>query len=194
MARTRSTARTFGTAVRTLAVATITLGIVYPAAVWAVGQTALPQLANGSLISNADGTVIGSALLGQSFTDAQGMPLAEYFQSRPSAVAYDAGGSSGTNLGPENPDLVAAIAQRLAAGASTPDALTSSGSGLDPHISVENAISQAARVASARAIPTADVLALVESHTQARDAGFLGEPTVNVLQLNLALDALTTNE
>lgn len=194
MASTRTTSRTFGTAVRALALATVGLGIIYPTAVWAVGQVALPAQANGSLIQNADGDVVGSALLGQPFTDEDGMPLVEYFQPRPSAVGYDAGNSSGSNLGPENPDLIAAITEQLAAGASEPDALTSSSSGLDPHISVENATSQATAVAKARGLATTDVLALVESHTQPRDLGYLGEPTVNVLQLNLALDALSKNE
>lgn len=190
MASIRTTSRTFGTAVRALALATVALGVVYPATVWVVGQVALPAQANGSLVRNGEGQVVGSALIAQAFSDSNGMPLAEYFQPRPSAVGHDGAGSSGTNLGPENPDLVKHIAERLATGTSAPDALTSSASGLDPHISAENAREQAPGVAKARAISTAEVLSIVESHTQPRDVGFLGEPTVNVLQLNLALDEL----
>ncbi len=144
---------------------------------------------------------MGSALIGQSFTDADGNPLPEWFQPRPSAAGdgYDAGASSGSNLGPENEDLIAAIEERKAqiaefngvAVAEIPaDAVTASASGLDPHISPEYARLQVARVAEARGLPESEVRDLVESRIQARDLGYLGEPTVNVLQLNLALDEL----
>jgi len=149
-------------------------------------------------VRTADGDIVGSALIGQSFTDAAGDPLPEWFQPRPSAAGdgYDAGASSGSNLGPENPDLIAAIEDRKAqvagfdgvAESDVPvDAVTASGSGLDPHISPEYALQQVARVAAARGLDEADVRALVESRIQPRDLGYLGEPTVNVLELNLAL-------
>jgi K+-transporting ATPase ATPase C chain len=171
------------------------LGIGYPLAVTAVGQLALPAQANGSLIT-VDGDVVGSSLIGQSFTDAEGVALPEWFQSRPSAAGdgYDGGASSGSNYGPENDDLIAAIGDRQAAiedldGTSgiPADAVTASASGLDPHISPEYALLQVARVAEARGIPEAEVRELVESRIQGRDLGYLGEPTVNVLELNIAL-------
>ena len=144
---------------------------------------------------------MGSALIGQSFTDADGNPLPEWFQPRPSAAGdgYDAGASSGSNLGPENEDLIAAIEERKAQVAEfngvpeadvPADAVTASASGLDPHISPEYALLQVARVAEARGLPESEVRDLVESRIQARDLGYLGEPTVNVLQLNLALAEL----
>lgn len=190
MANSRNTARTFGTAIRTLLIATVVLGVGYPAVLLGVGQLALPAQANGSIIHNAAGEPVGSALLAQPFIDDEGNPLPEYFQSRPSAVDHDPANSSGTNLGPENPDLLTAIQERIDAGKTAPDALTSSSSGLDPHISVENAMSQATEVSEARGVSETEVKELVESMTQARDIGYLGEPTVNVLQLNLALDEL----
>jgi K+-transporting ATPase ATPase C chain len=198
MTSTRQTVRSHWVALRALLVFTAVLGIGYTAVVTGIGQLALPAQANGSLERDASGEVVGSALVGQAFTDAEGAPLPEWFQSRPSAAGdgYDAGASSGSNLGPENTDLIAAIEERKArvAGlddvneADVPvDALTASGSGLDPHISPEYALLQVPRVAAERDLDESEVRALVETHVQGRDAGFLGEPTVNVLQLNLAL-------
>lgn len=181
-------------------VLTVALGVVYPLAITAVSQLTLPWQANGSPVTTGESTV-GSALIGQTFTTPKGQPLAEWFQPRPSAAGdgYDAAASSGSNWGPENPDLIAAIASRNAAIAAsdgvTPasipvDALTASSSGLDPHISVENALMQVERVAAARGVSAASVRTLVESKIQGRDLGFLGDPTVNVLQLNVALSEM----
>lgn len=168
----------------------------YPLAVWAGGQALFPDQANGSLVVERDGTVRGSMLLAQNFSSAK------YFQPRPSAAGtgYDATASSGTNLGPTSQKLAdnieAAVtayrsANKLAPGAAVPaDAVTASGSGLDPHISVANAQLQAARVARVRALAVGQVQALVAANTRGRDWGVFGEPTVNVLQLNLALDRL----
>ena len=166
----------------------------YPLAVWAGAQAFFADRANGSLIRDKDGTVHGSTLLAQSFA------ADKYFQPRPSAAGtgYDATSSSGTNLGPTsqklNDSIKAAVAayrtiNGLAADASVPaDAVTSSGSGLDPHISPANARLQAARVARARGLALAQVQSLIASATRERDWGVFGEPTVNVLRLNLALD------
>lgn len=201
MSTTRSTVRTAGVAVRAMLVFTLVLGIGYTALVTAIGQLALPWQANGSLVTDAEGTPVGSALIGQSFTDADGAALPEYFQSRPSAAGdgYDGGASSGSNWGPENTDLIEAIRQRQAAIAELEgvevseipaDAVTASGSGLDPHISPSYALLQVPRVAAERGIPESDVRDLVASMIQSRDLGYLGEPRVNVLELNLALDRL----
>lgn len=200
MTSTRQTARTHWVALRGMLVLTVVLGLAYPLAVTAIGQIALPAQANGSLVRNG-GDVVGSAFIGQSFTDAAGEPLPEWFQSRPSAAGdgYDGGASSGSNLGPENDDLIAAIEERKARvveldGVEEPDvpadAVTASASGLDPHISPEYALLQVDRVADARGLDEAEVRALVEDHIQAPDLGFLGEPTVNVLRLNLELAEL----
>ena len=197
MATTRTTLRTHWVALRALLVLTAVLGLAYPTVVTAIGQIALPAQAGGSLIRDGD-EVVGSALVGQSFTDAAGEPLPEWFQSRPSAAGdgYDGGASGGSNLGPENEELIAAIEERKANvveldGVAEPDvpadAVTASASGLDPHISPEYALLQVGRVADARGLDEADVRALVEDHIQAPDLGFLGSPTVNVLLLNLAL-------
>jgi K+-transporting ATPase ATPase C chain len=183
--------------IRTALIAFLTLsvltGIVYPLVVTGVAQLVFPGRADGSLVER-DGTVVGSRLIGQAF---EGQ---EYFHPRPSAAGdgYDAMASSASNLGPSNPDLLASVRERardyrrengLPAGAAVPiDAVTSSGSGLDPHISLENARLQAARVAAARGLPRARVLELIEQHTDGRSFGFLGAPGVNVLELNLALD------
>ncbi|MBN9606000.1 MAG: potassium-transporting ATPase subunit KdpC [Actinomycetales bacterium] len=194
----RGAPRVFGTALRVLVLATLVTGLLYPLLLLGVGQLLLPAQAHGSLV-RVDGEVVGSALIGQSWTDAAGDPLRPWFQPRPSAAGYDGGASSGSNLGPENPDLVAAIAQRRAAIAAfegvdpaqvPPDALTASASGLDPQISPEYARLQAARVADARGLPRSQVLELVQEHVRGRDLGYLGEPTVNVLELNAALAAL----
>lgn len=188
---------TLRTTALSLLIFTVLLGVVYPAVITGVAQVASPATANGSLVT-ADGRVVGSALIGQSFTDSEGLALPEWFQSRPSAAGdgYAGDASSGSNLGPENPDLIAAIAERRAAVAaleSVPasavptDAITASGSGLDPHISPAYALLQVPRVAAARGLLEEDVRALVESMIQSRDLGYLGEPTVNVLALNIAL-------
>jgi K+-transporting ATPase ATPase C chain len=185
----------------TVALIVLTCGV-YPVAVWAVGQVAFRDQANGALIK-ADGNVVGSRLIGQSFSDKGGNPLPNYFQPRPSAAGkgYDPTASGGSNLGPSNPKLLDAVAQRvvayrqfngLAADALVPvDAVTASGSGLDPDISVANAMAQAWRVAQARHLDRSRVVALVKSHTDGRAWGVLGEKTVNVLDLNLALDRLS---
>ncbi|HEV2310515.1 MAG TPA: K(+)-transporting ATPase subunit C [Acidimicrobiia bacterium] len=187
---------------------TVLTGLAYPLLVTGIAQTGFAGKANGSLVKQG-GTVVGSRLLGQSFTDARGRPLPQYFQSRPSAatgvtgktqVGYDPTLSSGSNLGPTNPNLLSLVAQRvrayrsfngLAPDQTVPvDAVTASGSGLDPDISVLNARLQAPRVARHRHLPLGTVLGLVDSHRSGRTLGFLGEPTVNVLSLNVALDSL----
>jgi len=196
----RTTVRTIGVAVRAMLVFTLTLGVGYTLVVTGIAQLALPWQANGSPVHDAAGDTAGSALIGQSFTDPEGSALAEYFQSRPSAAGdgYDAGASSGSNLGPENADLIAAVEARRAAVAELEgiapsdvpaDAVTASGSGLDPHISPAYALLQVPRIAAARGISESDVRSLVEAHIQQRDLGYLGEPRVNVVELNLALDA-----
>lgn len=195
MSSTRTTLRTTGVAVRAMLVLTLLLGVGYTLLVTGIGQLLLPWQANGSALPDDK----GSALIGQSFTDADGEALAEYFQSRPSAAGdgYDGAGSSGSNLGPENADLVSAIEERKAAIAEREgvdpsevpaDAVTASGSGLDPHISVAYALLQVPRVADARGVPEQEVRDLVESRIQGRDLGFLGEERINVAELNLALD------
>ena len=168
-------------------------GGIYPVVVWAVGQGMFPDKANGSLV-RFNGKVIGSALIGQGFA------RPAYFHPRPSAAGngYDAVHSGGTNLGPTSKKLIGDVKQRVAAyraenglspDAPVPaDAVTSSASGLDPHITVRNASLQAARVAKARGIGEKEVLAKVEAHTEGRSLGLLGEPRVNVLTLNLSLD------
>ena len=166
---------------------------IYPAVVWAVGQGLFSDKANGSLVK-VDGKVAGSSLLAQGFT------APKYFHPRPSAAGqgYDAVHSGGTNLGPTSKKLIEDVKQRVAgyrAENGLPpdervpaDAVTSSASGLDPHISVRNASLQAARVAKARGIGEQEVLAKVGEHTEGRSLGLLGEPRVNVLTLNLSLD------
>jgi len=199
MSTARASLRTSGVAVRALLLFTLVLGLGYPLLVAAAGL-ALPAQAAGSLLRHADGEVIGSALIGQSFTDADGAALPQYFQSRPSAAGdgYDGGASSGSNLGPNNADLVAAIEERRTAIADREgvdvadvpaDAVTASGSGLDPHISPAYAELQVARVAAERGLSEAEVRNLVAEHTAGRDLGFLGEPRVNVVELNAGLDA-----
>ncbi|MCJ1705486.1 potassium-transporting ATPase subunit KdpC [Rathayibacter sp. VKM Ac-2926] len=199
MTTPRTGLRQYGVALRALLVLTVALGVLYPLAITGLGQLAFARQANGSLLTE-NGETVGSSLIGQSFTDADGNPLPEWFQSRPSAAGdgYDASASSGSNLGPENEDLIAAIEERRAAiaafdgvdpAAVPADALTASASGLDPQISPAYAAIQVARVAAARGLTEEDVRALVAEHTRARDLGFLGDETVNVLELNLALAA-----
>jgi potassium-transporting ATPase KdpC subunit len=182
-----------------LAVLTLALGFGYPLVVTGISQLFFRHQANGSLVYSR-GALAGSALLGQSFTDAKGNPLPRYFQPRPSAVDYNGAGSGASNLGPSNPVLVNQVSERarayrafnhLPAGAAVPvDAVTASASGLDPDISVANAIVQAPRVAAARHLPAARVVALVRQYTTGSQWGFLSEPVVNVLQINMALDGL----
>lgn len=186
-------------AVMLTVLASLLLGVAYPLITFGIGQLAFRHQANGSLISR-DNQVVGSSLLGQPFSDPAGNPLPQYFQPRPSAAGngYDGTASGGSNLGPSDPRLVATVGQRAAAyrafnhlpaGAVVPvDAVTASGSGLDPDISVANANLQAARVAAARHLPLETVMALVRDHTTGRALGFLGETRVNVVELNLALD------
>jgi K+-transporting ATPase ATPase C chain len=174
---------------------TALLGLVYPLVMTGIGQVLFPYRADGSIITR-DGSAVGSELIGQPFTQPQ------YFHPRPSAVDYDGTNSYGSNYGPNNEDFLAVVAERvaayraengLAADARVPvDAVTASGSGLDPLISVANAKTQAARVATARGISVDDVLTLVSEHTVDAPLGILGDSGVNVLQLNLALDDLGT--
>ena len=182
-------------AVRFLLVMTLVLGVGYPLVVFAVGR-AVPSTADGSFVTSASGTVVGSSLIGQTFDG----PM--WFHSRPSAAGkgYDALSSGGTNLGASNDTLVTAVQDAQAAivkedgvsvAAIPPDAVTSSGSGLDPDISPEYAALQASRVATARNLDLAKVQQLVADYTTGRTLGFMGEPRVNVLQLNLALERLT---
>lgn len=197
----RGSLRTLWAALRAMLVATAVLGVGYPLLLTAVGQSVFPGQANGSLVTDAQGAAVGSALLGQSFSDAHGAPLPQYFQPRPSAAGkgYDGAASGGSNLGPNNSTLVTRIDKTRAALAAfngvdpsqlPPDALTSSASGLDPDISVAYALLQVDRVARARNLPPTSVRDLVEANVIPRDLGFLGEPRVNVLKLNLALDAV----
>jgi potassium-transporting ATPase KdpC subunit len=181
------------TAIRMTMVTAVIAGIIYPMVMTGIAQVLFPGKANGSLI-RVNGRVIGSKLIGQDFT------AAKYFQPRPSAAGagYDAMASSFSNLGPTNRALAdrvqASVKQQVAAnpglrfGAVPIDMVTTSGSGLDPHITIANARAQAPRVAAARGLSVSAVLALVDAHTAARQFGFLGEPRVNVLELNLALE------
>lgn len=179
---------------KVLLVMTIVLGAVYPAAVWGVGQVAFNGRANGQIIS-VDGKDVGSRIIGQDFASAG----PQWFHGRPSAPEYDALASAASNLGPSNPDLLAAIKERQAKiaeldGVSVSqipaDAVTASGSGLDPYISPAFAAIQVERVARERGLSAEVVKGLVDDATYERQLGFLGEPKVNVLELNLALARL----
>jgi potassium-transporting ATPase KdpC subunit len=202
-------------AVMMMVIFTVVTGLIYPLAVTAVAQLGFHDKANGSLVENADGDTVGSSLIGQNFTEPR------YFHPRPSAAGdgYDPTLSSGSNLGPTNPKLLvgekddpatpdvdesfAGVEQRAAAyreenglaeDAPVPvDAVTASGSGLDPDISVANARLQASRVADERGLSVDRMLEIVDDHTDGRALGILGEKTVNVLELNLALDRLTSS-
>ena len=173
---------------------TLVLGLAYPLAITGVAQAVFPSQANGSLVRSADGVVQGSSLIGQPFAEAR------YLHPRPSAAGdgYNAAGSSGSNLGPLNPDLAErvktdadAIRAETGASAIPADAVTASGSGLDPDISPAYATLQAPRIAVARGLTTAQVQGMIDTHTQGRLLGFIGQPRVNVLMTNRALDALT---
>jgi K+-transporting ATPase ATPase C chain len=196
----RTAVRQYWVAIRAMLVFTAVLGIGYTALITGIGQLALPWQSNGSTIVS-HGHTVGSALIGQAFTDKKGNALPEWFQSRPSAAGngYDASASSGSNYGPENADLIKAVTERKAAIAKLDgvpesqvpaDAVTASASGLDPHISPEFALEQVDRVAAVRGLPESRVRSLVEAQIQGPDAGFLGQSRVNVLELNLALAAL----
>ena len=206
MNRLPSLVRQHIAALRLLLAFTVLCGIVYPVVMWGVAQVAFKGQADGSLVT-FNGQVVGSSLLCQEFVNAKGAPLPQYFQSRPSNATSgastdygcDPGYSGASNLSASNPVLVGRIKQ-LQADVSKldgvpisqipADAVTESGSGLDPDISVANAEIQVKRVATTRHLSVATVQALVNKYTTGRDLGFLGEPAVNVLDLNIALDEL----
>lgn len=203
--------KTLRTALALLLVFVVLTGFVFPIAVWGIGQTIFPHQANGSLVKDQSGKVIGSELIGQNFTDPR------YFHPRPSAAGsgYDAANSSGTNLGPTSDKLINGIqddpateadetyhgikdlakiyreTNGLPPNAKLPaDAVTRSASGLDPDISIANALLQAPRVAKARGLPTNTILALVKAQIKPRSLAIFGEPTVNVLRLNLEMNKI----
>lgn len=172
------------------------LGVLYPLAVTGLAQVFMPARANGSLVTSASGSIVGSSLIGQGFTDAK------YFHPRPSAAGaegYDPSASSASNLAPTSQTLVDSVKSRVAtavaenpglkSGSVPVDMVTASGSGLDPDITLANAYAQIARVASARSLTDAAVRAIVDNNVTGRQFGVLGEPRVNVLLVNLALDA-----
>jgi potassium-transporting ATPase KdpC subunit len=195
-----------------MVVFTLLLGVGYSLVVTGVAQLGFKDKADGSLVQR-NGRDIGSSLIGQAFVDKNGEPITKYFQSRPSAAVgaagktdagYDPTLSSGSNLGPTNPELLKEVAKRvdsyrklngLGADVRVPvDTVTASASGLDPDISVANARLQTRRVARERDLPVASVRSLVDENTSGRALGVLGEKTVNVLELNLALDQLSTSQ
>lgn len=191
--------RLIWTAIAMTIVMTVLTGLAYPLVVTGIAQVAFHHQADGSLVTGPGGQVVGSDLIGQSFADAQGNPLPQWFQPRPSAAGtgYDAMSSGASNLGPTNPALLAQVAQAVVAyrrlnglrpATAVPvDAVTSSGSGLDPEISIANALLQAPRVARIRHLALARVDALVHAATVGRVLGVMGEPGVNVLALNRSL-------
>jgi K+-transporting ATPase ATPase C chain len=204
MNRLPATVRQLIAGLRGIILFTVICGLIYPVVVWGIGQAAFHHQVNGSLVT-FHGKVVGSSLLCQEFVDAKGNPLPQYFQPRPSAATSgakndygcDPGFSAASNLGPDNPVLVQDIKQRQQQIAAfdhvkisqiPPDAVTTSASGLDPYISPQNAAIQVDRVAAARHISPAAVRALVAANTKGRTLGFLGEPRVDVLTLNIALN------
>lgn len=196
MTAVRATLRQSLAALRLLLVMTVVLGLAYPLVVAGVAL-AVPARASGSLVTDASGAVVGSRLLGQA-NDGAG-----WFHPRPSVSGYDALASGGSNLGPNDPDLLATVEERRAAVAAEegvdpqdvpPDALTASGSGLDPDISPEYARLQVPRVARERGLPADAVREIVEEHVDGPTLGFVGAAAVNVLELNLALQAVDTPE
>jgi K+-transporting ATPase ATPase C chain len=207
MNRLPSLVRQHIAAFRMLLAFTVLCGIVYPVVMWGINQAAFKNQADGSLVTY-QGKVVGSSLLCQEFVSANGNPLPQYFQPRPSAAdsssvkndyGCDPGYSGAANLGPNSSVLLTNVKQlqqqiskfdNVPVSKIPPDAVTSSGSGLDPDISPANADIQVARVAAARHLPVATVQSLVNKYTQGRNIGFLGEPRVDVLTLNIALDEL----
>jgi potassium-transporting ATPase KdpC subunit len=206
MNRLPSSIRQYIAALRLLLVLTVICGIAYPVIMWGVAQAAFKNQADGSLVTYK-GQVVGSSLLCQEFVNAKGQPLPQYFQPRPSAATSgasndygcDPGYSGASNLSASNSTLVTDVKQRQAeiealdhvtVAQIPPDAVTESGSGLDPDISPQYAAIQVDTVAAARHLPVSEVEALVAKNTHARDLGFLGEPAVDVLTLNIALDEL----
>ncbi|MEV6972870.1 potassium-transporting ATPase subunit KdpC [Kitasatospora sp. NPDC093806] len=197
--------RTYFTALRMLLVMTVILGLAYPLLVTGISQVAFTEKANGSIVKTADGKEVGSGLLGQNFDlpkqnpddpEEDAKPDPKWFQPRPAAGKYDGKSSGASNLGPNSEDLTKSVEDRRKAvaefdgvdPASVPvDAVTASGSGLDPHISTAYAAQQVDRVAKARNLPADTVRRLVDEHTDGRSLGFLGQPGVNVVQLNKAL-------
>jgi len=195
-------------AIRALIVLTVITGAFYPLVMLGVAQAAFHNQANGSLVS-VNGKVVGSSLICQEFVDAKGNPLPQYFQPRPSTASSstdktdygcDPNYSGASNLGTNNTTLLQNVQQRKAAYAKfngvpeasvPPDAITTSDSGLDPYISPQNAADQEARVAAARHLPLSEVQSLVGKYTLSRTLGVLGEPRVNVLELNIALNQAT---
>lgn len=199
-ARQRGLGRTALVAIRMLVLATVVLGVAYPALILGIGQLAFNAQANSSLVTSA-GQLVGSSLIGQSFSDAKGNPLPQWFQPRRSAAGagYDGTASGPSNLGPNSAVLTKQIEAARAAiaafdgvsPASVPaDAVTASASGLDPQISPAYAVEQVSRVAAARGLSVDAVRALVDRHVEGRELGFMGEETVNVLELNIALAKL----
>jgi K+-transporting ATPase ATPase C chain len=199
--------RTYWTALRMLLVLTVICGVAYPLLVTGISQAAFAGKANGSIVSS-NGKEIGSSLLGQNFNlpkkdpndpNEQAQPDPKWFQPRPAANGYDGKNSGASNLGPNSDDLLKAVNDRRAATAAFDgvdpatvpvDALTASGSSLDPHISVAYAKEQVARVAKARSVSADQLDALVDKYTEGRSLGFLGEPGVNVVLLNKAVNEL----
>jgi potassium-transporting ATPase KdpC subunit len=189
--------KTIRTALLLFICLTAITGVIYPLIVTVIGQLAFPEQAAGSLVRQPDGSIIGSALIGQPFSEPK------YFWPRPSATAdfaYNPMASGGSNLGPTNPELIKTVADRVnflqesgMPGPVPSDLVLASGSGLDPHIGLEAALLQIPRLARLRQMSPAELQRLVQDNLEDRQLGFLGEPRVNVLQLNLALDRLSNH-